>query len=1306
TTCLRRSCSCSSVEYLASSFSISTTWGSIQIFQVLSCRVNSLSGLEPATSYRACFVAANAGLTSEVAQASFTTTGSAAPVTPVLSALTVSEITDTSARFSLISTNTAATGYWFVLMEPGSCPAAADLVAAATTAGYTLAMGNNSLLGFTLIGFTPTLTYRFCFVAVNAGLYSAVAQARFTTPYTGSSASPVPPVLSALSLSGISSTGATFSVTSTNTMATAYWQLIPQADSCTASNILNAGNIGAMNNNIPFTGSLSGLSPNTAYRLCFIASSGDLMSGVAQATFSTASVPVPVTPTLSALSLSGITDTGVSFSVTSTNTMATGYWQLISQANTCSASNIVNSAMAAGDTGAMGNNVAFSRSLGNLSPSTAYRLCFIASNAGLTSAVAEAAFSTAAALPVPPVLSATRLSASSTGVSFSAISNQDATPHWRIVEGQVNCPALDTSYASAGTMSAGAAFEKTLPGLNPASFYTFCFVAENANGASKLWRQAFSTPSGYVGGGISGKDIVWPDGVDADCATSLDDPNLSRCSALQDIVGESGSLLFQKALAPSNGRTNIWINPPFSPLPAPYGKSLNLRGNTITVAGEIHPLTGESPYSIFGALNLRDHDVVEGNSVVMTGETRDWGGPDVTGGYAETADVTGNSIVVNNASNGWVIGGYAETADVTGNSVVVKDSGVQWVAGGYSVYGDATNNSISIINSFADWISGGGVAGANATGNTVRIVDSMVIRMLIGGDGDKATDNTVILAGSMRFYYDTDIRGGTFNGNTFRLENFTEAESCEPPYRVIGFQFYEFLISDHSEPLRVWGNVDFTDSDSGSLRSSVTVIDLAPGVTSLRRQRIPLICAENGFVGTIRNAGETLAGSNGYRFRISQEADQENPGSGNECLYATVVSGPPASDAPRLSAQSLYGATADGASFSVTSDQDATPWWKVIAGSVSCPALDASYLSDGSMSAGSAFGHTLSGLNPASAYTFCFAAENGNGLSDIWRQSFSTTGGNGNGNNGNGNNGNGNGNGNGNPCQSGTSFSDGAILTPGSSYTAPAGNSSFCLGSPDSAPVQVRIDNTSYTIQPRAGNSCLEIFSTGNGRALMLDRGSADISATASGCSLLETRKDALSVNNNNAAASGTPLLETRNGALVLNDNNATIRATVDPTCTSTHVTVLQGKVTAPSWITAPLPATGCPADAMTPPKSRYTFADGQLACNPSSLSLKGTYSSLSVKYTQALAAGQQCYVLAGSPAIGWFQETPQGWVPLEDAFLPLSTATQGGPQTTTVVNRLDVSSIPGTEVYFGCGTSAEEMLMNKRYCGLFKVAP
>ncbi|MCL2829504.1 MAG: autotransporter-associated beta strand repeat-containing protein [Betaproteobacteria bacterium] len=276
------------------------------------------------------------------------------------------------------------------------------------------------------------------------------------------------------------------------------------------------------------------------------------------------------------------------------------------------------------------------------------------------------------------------------------------------------------------------------------------------------------------------------------------------------------------------------------------------------------------------------------------------------------------------------------------------------------------------------------------------------------------------------------------------------------------------------------------------------------------------------------------------------------------------------------------------------------------------------------------------------------------------------------------------------PQQPSGSFSDGDTLPAGGDYTAPSGNLSFCLGgSPESAPVTIRIDNVPYILTPRAENTCFEIFESRAGRALIIDSGMADIGTIVPGAPLLEARNGDLAMNRPTGSSTG-----------------GTIRASVDPVCTSTRIAILEGQVEAPEWIMAPMPETGCPDDALTPRQGSFMVGDGKLACPPSALSIKGTWAKLTVQQTQQLAAGQQIFAVAGHPVYGWYQNNGQGWMPLGEIFLPFSTASQTGPMTNKLVERLDLRPILGTELYTGNGKDADEMMRNGRYCGAFRVAP
>ncbi|MCL2830122.1 MAG: hypothetical protein FWD77_05195 [Betaproteobacteria bacterium] len=723
-------------------------------------------------------------------------------------------------------------------------------------------------------------------------------------------------------------------------------------------------------------------------------------------------------------------------------------------------------------------------------------------------------------------------------------------------------------------------------------------------------------------------------------------------------------------------------------------KTDSLSGNKVTVTS-----SAPGPLNmVVGGFNMLDTDEVggpgtgEGNQVFIKADLGT--GSFVYGGYAASAKVTGNRVEIT-AWTDQVYGAYVHSGSgaASGNYVLLYGgpSLATTVYGGYQANGNGavTGNTVEINGASVDGNVYGGQSNTGAaTGNTVIISDSLVDGDIYGGhitasSSATATGNTVSIGGSSGLGASgfSGIVGGlggidSFTGNTLKLENYIPRNPVVPtPISIVrNFAFYEFRVSNDSGPLMIHHYVDFTGS-LPSVLSAVAAVDLAPGAAPLQQQKIPLICvtASGYFTGTISNNGATLNSSTGYDFKLSQEDD---PSLSGNCVYAIVI--------PALSSPAITPASTS-ASFSVTSNIGTLGAWKLLSASETCPATVAELLADpdstGNMQANTGFNVPLSNLTPGTNYKFCFAAGNYDVYSPagVLELPFTTlssapppgpppT-----------------------PDPTPTPdpvFSDGDELIPGNRYTAPPGNSSFCLGASGSAPVTIRIDNVPYTITPRAENTCLEIFESLHGRTLILDSGIADIGVIVP----------------------GVPLLEARNGDLVMNKPGsgagATIRATLDPVCTSTRITVLEGKVDAPEWITSPMPATGCPADALTPKQGSFTVGDGKLACNPSALVLKGTYAKLGVQHTQELAAGQQVFIVAGHPLYGWYQNNGIDWMPLGEFFLPFSTASKTGPHTTAPVHDLDIRGIPWVELYTGHGKDADEMMMNKRYCGIFQAAP
>ncbi|MDR0274642.1 MAG: IPTL-CTERM sorting domain-containing protein [Burkholderiaceae bacterium] len=194
--------------------------------------------------------------------------------------------------------------------------------------------------------------------------------------------------LSLLTIDGTpTSTTADFRITLLDANGTGFWLVQPAGDPApTPITISLSGNSGPMVMGTPFTGQLTGLTPGTDYMLYFIASDGSIISNIASVAFTTG------VPVLTALTASGITATGASFSITS-DASATGYW-LVRLASDPAPTPIDISL--GGNSGPMTMGTPFTRSVAGLTPSTNYVLYFIASQSGATSSVASAPFTTLA----------------------------------------------------------------------------------------------------------------------------------------------------------------------------------------------------------------------------------------------------------------------------------------------------------------------------------------------------------------------------------------------------------------------------------------------------------------------------------------------------------------------------------------------------------------------------------------------------------------------------------------------------------------------------------------------------------------------------------------------------------------------------------------------------------------------------------------------------------------------------------------------------------------------------------------------
>jgi len=198
------------------------------------------------------------------------------------------------------------------------------------------------------------------------------------------------------------------------------------------------------------------------------------------------------------------------------------------------------------------------------------------------------------------------------------------------------------------------------------------------------------------------------------------------------------------------------------------GKSASLSGNSVTLnSGTIgNSMSLYSGGSIYGAINLKDLDVVTSNRVTINGGT-------VVGAVygGQGLAVSGNSVVVNNGfAKSWVIGGLSQNtsgeAAATNNSVVINGGATDGVFGGYAdsyVSDDLSSNGNASASNNSVVISGGEVDEAVYGGYVVGF-----------GKICTAANNMVSVSGAPTFGSNANLYGGiatTSVGNILNLHS-------------------------------------------------------------------------------------------------------------------------------------------------------------------------------------------------------------------------------------------------------------------------------------------------------------------------------------------------------------------------------------------------------------------------------------------------------------------------------------------------------------------------------------------------------
>ncbi len=452
-----------------------------------------LANLNPGTTYY--FVAQSTsagGATGYSTIYSFSTTGTATNPAPVISSVTSSNITTTSATIT------------WTTDEPGS-----SQVNYGTTMSYGSSTAINQTLvtahSVTLTGLTPATTYNFQVLSANANLVSSTSgNYTFSTIGQGTPTPGTPPYVGYVAYWGVNNTGVTISwstdVPATTQLAYGATNALGQLSTLQTALSVSHGVV------------LTGLNPGTTYY--FVAQSTAANGATGYSTtynFTTSgitSTPAPI--------ISGVAATGI------TTTAATITWTT-DQASSSQVNYGTTSAYGSASTPNTALVTSHSVTLTGLTPGTTYDFDVVSANAGSTPVTsANSIFTTASAGGTPPNVGY---------VFFYGVNNTGVTISWSTDVPATTQLAYGTTTAmgqlSPLQTSLAVSHGLNLTGLNPGTTYYFVAQSTNAGGVTGYSSQYSFTTTGSSAPVISNIIATPSTGNTATISWSTSTPTLS-----------------------------------------------------------------------------------------------------------------------------------------------------------------------------------------------------------------------------------------------------------------------------------------------------------------------------------------------------------------------------------------------------------------------------------------------------------------------------------------------------------------------------------------------------------------------------------------------------------------------------------------------------------------------------------------------------------------------------------------------------------------------------------------------------------
>ena len=462
----------------------------------------TVSGLLPGVTYYYCALAKNSQGLSWGSVQTFIT-----PSAPTATTVFATYITNTTAQLNgLGNPNRAATSGWFryALTDPGTCD---DKFGSRAPLSGGTALGSDiydQSYSQAISGLSPATTYYYCAIVQSSEGTAYGTILTFTTATV--------PVATTNPATGISATTATLNGAGNPNAATAsgwFRYSASNPGSCndsfgTRTPSSGGTNLGSGAASMPFTYSLSGLTPGTTYYYCAIVSN---TYGNAYGTVQTFATPAnaPTVTTSGAYNLSRTSATLSGYGNPGGD--ATTGWFRYSTASpgTCNDS-FGTRAPATGGTalGSGTSNVTFTQAITGLAPATTYYFCAIVQNSGGQVVGSVQSFITPSA-PTAATASATNLTTSSAQLNGSGNPNRASATGW-FRYSIANPGTCDDKFGSRSPLTGGTAlgndiydqtFAQSISGLSGGTTYYYCAIVQSSEGT------AFGTVMSFTTSGIA-----------------------------------------------------------------------------------------------------------------------------------------------------------------------------------------------------------------------------------------------------------------------------------------------------------------------------------------------------------------------------------------------------------------------------------------------------------------------------------------------------------------------------------------------------------------------------------------------------------------------------------------------------------------------------------------------------------------------------------------------------------------------------------------------------------------------------------